>query len=463
MIERISRNEIQRRAYEFVKNHESATRERGEAQTFWNEFFEVFGKKRREVAEFEHHLKKLGDRAGFIDLFWPGHLVVEHKSEGRDLDAAEDQAFDYLAALRPSEKPRYVLVSDFQRFVLRDLEENTRHEFRLSELPERLGLFDFIAGYGPRVHAEEDPANIEAAELMGRLHDAIADGGYTGHDLEVFLTRVLFCMFAEDSGIFSAYHAFEDYIRDETRDDGSDLGAQLVQIFQVLNTPETQRSKHLHDALKTFPHINGRLFAAPLPMPSFDAGTRALLLECCVFDWSRISPAIFGALFQSIMDREKRRDLGAHYTSERNILKLIQPLFLDDLWAELEGCAANRRKLLAFQDKLAGLRFLDPACGCGNFLIVTYRELRRLELETLRRLHPALKKRKRHRDAQDMEPESKSIQRLRDSTKGLLNRQLGVDANLDFPRWTWTSFTASNWRNSRPASRKRRSGSRITR
>ncbi|GBC62262.1 class I SAM-dependent DNA methyltransferase [Desulfonema ishimotonii] len=393
MIERISRNEIRRRAHRFVKSWENAKNERSESQSFWNSFFHVFGKDRREVGEFERAVKKLGERQGFIDLFWPGQLVVEQKSAGKDLEKAADQAFDYLSGLKKHEKPRYVLVSDFQNFVLHDLEERAEHAFRLAELPDRLELFDFIAGYDTRIHTGEDPANIEAAERMGKLHDALAESGYTGHDLELFLVRILFCVFAEDSGIFQQDHGFEDYLRDETREDGSDLGPQLAQIFQVLNTPESRRSKNLNTLLQTFPYVNGRLFADFSPMPSFDSGMRKALLECCAFDWKEISPEIFGALFQSIMNREKRRNLGAHYTSERNILKLIHPLFLDELWRELGRAGKNGRKLEAFHDKLAGLKFLDPACGCGNFLIVTYRELRKLEMEVLRRLNPRKKQR----------------------------------------------------------------------
>jgi type I restriction-modification system DNA methylase subunit len=387
MIDRISRNEIRHRVQAFVKDWENARDERRESQSFWDAFFHVFGKKRREVSEFERAVKKLGDRRGFIDLFWPGQLIVEQKSSGKNLEQAADQAFDYLSGLKPAEKPRYILVSDFRNFALHDLEARTEHRFALPELPDRLELFDFISGYESRARAEEDPANIRAAELMGKLHDALAESGYGGHDLELFLVRILFCVFAEDSGIFDEAHGFEEYLKAETREDGTDLGGNLTLIFQVLNTPENRRSPNLNEILKNFPYVNGKLFADTLPMPFFDAAMRRILLECCEFDWKDISPEIFGALFQSIMDKEKRRDLGAHYTSERNIQKLIQPLFLEDLWAELDAIASNKRKLKIFHEKLAKLRFLDPACGCGNFLIVTYRELRKLEIEALKRLY----------------------------------------------------------------------------
>jgi hypothetical protein len=387
MIDRISRNEMRKRAHAFVGEWKDAGDERRESQSFWDAFFHVFGKKRREISEFERAVKKLGDRRGFIDLFWPGHLVVEQKSLGKDLEKAADQAFDYLSGLKAYEKPRYILVSDFRHFILHDLVARTERQFVLEALPDRLEWFDFISGYEPRVHAEEDPANIQAAEHMGRLHDALTESGYGGHDLELFLVRMLFCVFAEDSGIFQEAHGFERYIKEETRSDGADLGAHIASIFQVFNTPEDRRSRNLNELLAGFPYVNGKLFAETLPMPFFDSDMRRILLECCEFDWKDISPEIFGALFQSIMDRDKRRNLGAHYTSERNILKLIQPLFLDELWEELERIGQNRRKLQAFHDRIAGLRFLDPACGCGNFLIVTYRELRKLEIEVIKRLH----------------------------------------------------------------------------
>lgn len=387
MIERISRNEIQKRVRKFVKDWADAKDERRESQSFWDAFFHVFGKERREISEFERAVKKLGERQGFIDLFWPGQLVVEQKSKGKDLEKAADQAFGYLAGLKAHEKPRFVLVSDFQNFMLHDLEERAEHRFSIQELPDKLELFDFISGYDSRAHVEEDPANIQAAEHMGKLHDALAESGYAGHDLELFLVRILFCVFAEDSGIFQEAHGFEEYLKAETKEDGTDLGPNLALIFQVLNTPENKRSPNLNEILKQFPYVNGKLFADALPLPFFDSDMRRILLECCEFDWKDISPEIFGALFQSIMDKEKRRNLGAHYTSERNILKLIQPLFLDDLWEELEAIGTNKRKLKPFHEKLAKLRFLDPACGCGNFLIVTYRELRKLEIEVLKRLH----------------------------------------------------------------------------
>jgi hypothetical protein len=197
---------------------------------------------------------------------------------------------------------------------------------------------------------------------------------------------VLFCLFAEDTGIFHR-NAFVELISQRTGVDGSDLGPWLTTLFQVLNTPPNRRQRSLDEQLAEFPYVNGRLFDEVLLIPAFNASMRAALLEASALDWSRISPAIFGSMFQSVMDAKARRNLGAHYTSEKNILKLIGPLFLDDLKAELERIGNNTQKLKNFHVKLAKLRFLDPACGCGNFLVIAYRELRLVELELLTRLY----------------------------------------------------------------------------
>ncbi len=210
--------------------------------------------------------------------------------------------------------------------------------------------------------------------------------GRAGHGLQLYLVRLLFCLFADDTGIFSPKDSFLDLI-EHTDDDGADTGTALAELFQVLDTKSEHRQQHLRDVLRVFPHVNGRLFEEPLPIAQFTAGTRALLLDCCRFQWAAISPAIFGAMFQKVIDldaRERRRQLGAHYTSEANILKVIGPLFLDELRAEFEGVKSNQNRLFEFHKKLRALNFLDPACGCGNFLVVTYRELRRLELDVLR-------------------------------------------------------------------------------
>jgi N-6 DNA Methylase len=381
----LSWNEIKTRAAAFGKEWENEVSEDAEAKSFWDDFFNVFGIGRRRVATFEQQVKKIDNKTGFIDLLWKGVILVEHKSRGKDLDRAFQQAKDYFPGLKEKELPRYILVSDFERFRLYDLEENTHHEFRLTDFVNHVHLFCFIAGYQKRTYKEQDPVNIEAAELMGKLHDKLKAIGYTGHHLELYLVRLLFCLFADDTSIFEK-GILSEYLELKTNEDGSDLAAHISQLFQVLNTEENKRFKNLDEALAAFPYINGKLFEEQLPMAHFDGEMRRILLDCCLLDWGKISPAIFGSLFQSVMDATARRNLGAHYTSEKNILKLIKPLFLDELWAEFNKVKSDKGKLKKLHDKISKLRFLDPACGCGNFLIIAYRELRLLELDIVKAL-----------------------------------------------------------------------------
>ena len=391
---RLSWNEVRNRAADFAREWRDASYEKGETQSFYNEFFHVFGVRRRNVARYEEHVTKLNDSQGFIDLFWPGVLIVEQKSAGRDLESAYKQAGDYFDALPEHEKPRYILVSDFQHFELRDLDESQTDSFELKDLPAHVESFSFIMGVQRKTFRDQDPVNIAAAEIIGKLHDALDSVGYREQDLERFLVRTVFCLFADDTGIFDTRDVFSDFIETRTSEDGSDLGARLSELYQVLNTPENKRISTRDEDLLRFPYINGELFDGPLSIPGFDASMRDLLLEACSFDWSDISPAIFGSLFQSVMDRDKRRAQGAHYTTEQNILKVIEPLFLDDLRAEFERLKYrkdSRRvyELRRFQRKLGELRFFDPACGCGNFLIIAYRELRLLEMDVIREIRTA--------------------------------------------------------------------------
>ena len=382
----LSWNEIKNRAINFSKEWEKEQREHAESQSFWNDFFNIFGISRKRVASFEEPVKKLGEQRGRIDLFWKGTLLVEHKSRGKDLAKAYTQAMDYFPGLKEAELPKYILISDFETFKLYDLEEDKNYEFTLNELYKNVHLFGFIAGYTKHKVVAEDPINIQAAQMMGKLHDKLKDVGYDGHPLELFLVRLLFLGFAEDTSIFEK-RAFLEFLENKTSEDGSDLGSKLTELFQVLNTPFEKRLKNLDESLATFPYVNGKLFEEFLPIPSFDSKMREILLECCYLDWSKISPAIFGSLFQSIMDKEHRRNLGAHYTSEANILKLIRPLFLDELYEKFEKVKKNKKQLAEFHKELSTLHFLDPACGSGNFLIIAYRELRILELEILKILY----------------------------------------------------------------------------
>lgn len=380
----LSWNEIKSRAATFSNEWRDTSREEADAKPFLVDFLNIFGISQKRVATFEHRVKKIDNASGYIDLLWPGTLLVEMKSRGQDLDKAYIQAKNYCHGLKDHELPKLILISDFNHFHVY-LENGQNVKFELPQLIENLKLFEELAGYQKREYFDEDPVNIAAAELMGKLHDQLKDVGYTGTALEAYLVRLLFILFADDSTIFQK-GIFYDYIDQRTKDDGSDLAMHLDQLFQILDTPEDKRLKTLDEQLNQFPYVNGRLFSDRLPTAAFTSQMRQILLDCCKLDWGKISPAIFGSLFQSVMDSTARRNLGAHYTSEKNIMKLIKPLFLDELWEEFHACGENHNKLKALHGKISKLRFLDPACGCGNFLITAYRELRMLELAIVEKL-----------------------------------------------------------------------------
>lgn len=391
---RLDWNDIRARAAHFAHEWDGKGREKEDTQSFYEDFFEVFGVPRRRVASFEHSVKLGEKKRGYLDLFWKGKLLVEQKSAGHSLKPAKKQALEYLDGLKDDELPRYILLSDFQNFELYDLDTDPDLPISLSlrELPDRVRDFGFIVGQEKRVFRDQDPVNIRASEMMGALHDALAESGYVGHNLEQFLVRLLFCLFADDTGIFQPLGAFEDFVKLGTREDGRDVGSRLMELFQTLNTPEDKRQRALDADLAQLPYVNGDLFGELLPPPAFDRDMRDKLIAVCGFNWEKVSPAIFGSLFQSVLDKKERRKKGAHYTSEKNILKVIEPLFLDELRAEFQRVRARRdtgrRKAMEeYHVRLGKLTFFDPACGCGNFLVMAYRELRLLEIEVLKELY----------------------------------------------------------------------------
>ncbi|MFM7389300.1 MAG: DNA methyltransferase [Vampirovibrionales bacterium] len=391
MSTQLSPNERKSRAISFVQDWSEETRERAEKDSFWNDFFTIFGISRKKVAYFEHQCKRLGNKqGGFIDCLWPGMLLAEHKSKGEDLNKALNQAYDYFEGLKDHELPRYVVVSDFATFVLEEVESKVRHTFTLPELPDKLHLFNFMISGNIVTYKDEDPINIRAAEKLQRLYTSLLANGYNEHANRLFLVRIMFLCYAEDIGIFEK-DAFATAVRQQTNEDGSDTGRFLDELFEVLNTPLAQRQKNLDERLNAFPYVNGSVFAQPINKPAFTAQQRDLLLDCCALDWTTVSPAIFGSLFQAAMNKVERRELGAHYTSEKNILKVISPLFLNELHAELASIqalvpATRRKRLEAFWEKLTQFKLMDPACGTGNFLVIAYRELRKLETEVIKSL-----------------------------------------------------------------------------
>jgi type I restriction-modification system DNA methylase subunit len=386
---------LRNNAVKFAKEFADSTYEMGEAQDFIRGLCAIFGLSHRRFVSFEKRVKKLGGKQGRIDGFIPGLLLIEMKSAGKDLDKAYQQATDYFHHLKDEELPRCVLISDFQNLHLYDLDTHAEPlKIKLAELPQYIEHFKFLAGYEKIAIEKQERINKEAAEKMADLHDAIKATGYDGKDLETYLVRLLFCLFAEDTGLFGENRQlFLEYLKHHTKADGTDLHEKLDTLFKTLNRAPEKRLKNLPEHLAVFPYINGSLFEGTLDDCYFDESARNTLIECAELDWSDISPAIFGSLFQAIMHfddeaagakTKKRREFGAHYTSEENILRTINPLFMDDLRAEFAKIGKSKPRLAAFHNKLAGLNFFDPACGCGNFLIIAYRELRLLELDVIK-------------------------------------------------------------------------------
>ncbi|MBB0968679.1 class I SAM-dependent DNA methyltransferase [Dietzia aerolata] len=380
------------------------------AQSFWSDLLACFDVNAARIDLFEREARRAstGSR-GSIDVFQSGVFIGEAKSLGVDLDKAQAQAQDYLAggSVGQHEFPKYVVVTDFEYIRIDQLGEDGSHvEFTIDQAPEHLDAMLFLAGHETVSRREEQDASIHAAQLMAQLYEAMV-GDEADQDVDVdlvltedpadedasvqrasmMLTRILFLLYGDDAGLWEA-DLFHRWV--EQRTDSDNLGAQLHSLFGVLNTPTSKRNKNLGDLLARFPYVNGALFADVLPLEYFTPGMRDALLEACRFRWTRISPAVFGAMFQLVKSKEARRAAGEHYTSETNILKTIGPLFLDDLQAEADRLCGNKstsvKALRAFRDRLATHVFVDPACGCGNFLVVAYRDLRRIETQIIKEI-----------------------------------------------------------------------------
>jgi hypothetical protein len=380
-------NEIQKKAAAFTKRWEGVHNEEALVKEFVLDFLKVFGIEDPEPAGRFEHKVKMPDGFGKIDYLWCGKIAFMMKSRGKDLDEAYKQLKNCILYLPEEEIPDLWLVCDFENIHLWRRSIKKDWSFKTAALGRHIKKFAGIAGYSiGRKRDDQVEVNVKAAEKMARLHDVLKAHGYTGHALEVYLVRLLFCMFAEDTGIFPK-DSFYNYI-ERSNVNGSDLSERLARLFEVLDLPEEARAEHtvLTEEYRYFQYIGGKLFSDNLPLAEFNTEIRNILLDCAKFNWDKISPAVFGAMFQGVMDKEQRRNLGAHYTSEENILKLINPLFMDDLWREFEQKKANHTALKEFHVKISSLKFLDPACGCGNFLIIAYRELRLLELEILKML-----------------------------------------------------------------------------
>ena len=371
--------------------------EKQDGHEFMRELMQCFGITKRKAISYERRSNRASTgRQGYIDALIPGKALIEMKSAGKNLDEAEEQALDYIHDLADVETPRLLIISDFRRIRIVDLDSEKasdgsgdagRTEFQLAQLPDHVDDLKFLAGYGMvQVGSrEQEEASIRAARVMADLYEALDGSGYSDHEASIFLIRTLFCLYGDDAGLWER-DLFAEFLVTRTREDGSDLGAQLALLYQTLNTPVERRQSILDELIARFPYVNGGIFAEPLSIPSFSSTMRDELMRACAFDWSGISPAVFGSLFQAVKSPEARRELGEHYTSETNILKTLGPLFLDELRQKFADHVHDTKELKALREELGELRIMDPACGCGNFLVVAYRELRSLDTEILVRI-----------------------------------------------------------------------------
>ena len=408
-------NDVEQRkaAKEFSEFWQGKGYEKGQSQQFWMSLLSnVFGiEKPEEFISFEDQVKL--DHTSFIDASIPAtHVLIEQKSIDKELNAAVkqsdgslltpfQQAKRYAAELPYSIRPRWIVTCNFKEFYVYDMEQpNGEPEIiLLKDLPKEYHRLKFLVDIGSKRIKKELELSIAAGKLVGELYEEIhklylnPDSLKSQQSLNILCVRLVFCLYAEDASILGGHNMFGDYLK---RFEARDLRRALIDLFKVLDTPEDLRDPYLDAELAAFPYVNGGLFADEnIEIPQLTEAVKTKLLENASegFDWSGISPTIFGAVFESTLNPETRRKGGMHYTSIENIHKVIDPLFLDDLKAELANIKSigakktRENKLKEFQDKLASLTFFDPACGSGNFLTETFLSLRHLENEVLKQLH----------------------------------------------------------------------------
>ena len=374
----------------FAEKWKSFTDEKQHARGFWSDFFKsLCNIDDEEIAgiEYEKRVKStLSGNQEYIDVYWKNVALIEHKSAGQSLDKAELQARGYWLSLAPGYRPKTIIVSDFLNFRIVDVALNRTHEFPLSRLAENIHRFEaIISGNRARIASEEITVDQQAAKLMANLYLELESHGFEGHETSIFLIRLLFLLFGDDTGMWSK-NLFLKLVMG-TKEDGSDVGLLFDQLFEVLDIPQDKRKKGLPDSLKDFPYVNGEIFSEKISVIDFNKKMRVALVDVANYNWTTINPTIFGSLFQLIKDKEARRELGEHYTSEENINKIVYPLFLDELQERLAAAWDSKKELKRLRQDLAKIKIFDPACGCGNFLVVSYRHLRQLELELIVRLN----------------------------------------------------------------------------
>ena len=375
-----------------AKKYAKITSEKQFAQTFWRDVFQQLCGVDDLLAtgiEFEYPVRSHeSGTIKFIDVLWPGVVLVEHKSAGESLDKAEQQARDYLISLEAAKRPPVIILSDFAKFRIIEVLAGKSVEFALGDLPQNIGRFESIIGdAGIGASRVEVEADTKAANLMSELFVQFEKAGYTGHEVSVFLVRILFLLFGDDTAMWRRTDKglFSDVVNNSP-EDGTGLGAILQELFVTLNTARENRPSTLADSMSGFPYINGGIFAEQLPNFNFNKSMRTALVAATQYDWSTISPAIFGSLFQSVRDAETRREMGEHYTSETNILRCINDLFLNDFYKRMHESWDSPQALKALRMELGQYNYLDPACGSGNFLVVAYKRMRDIELRIIARL-----------------------------------------------------------------------------
>ena len=355
-----------------------------EQENFIYDFLSSFGLSKTTITRLKKGDYNLSKVDG--ELFYKGKIFFKVEKEANLLNLIDELAKDEKIK---KQKPRFIVVTDFKNVLAVDTKLGNNKEFPIEELGEQTDFFLPLSGAEIYRVSNDNKLDRDAAYKLGELYDIlvvdnpdwIAQGS---HQLNIFLSRLLFCFFAEDTGIFEVKSIFTETLANNTKKDGSDVDLFLTTLFKKLNTPEGKGSFEPH--FDKFPYVNGGLFRDDIQCPKFSTKARQILLDSGELDWSEINPDIFGSMIQAVADPAERNNLGMHYTSVVNILKLIKPLFLDDLYEEFEKNKGKIKGLEALLDRLGKIKFFDPACGSGNFLIITYKELRNLEIQIIKEL-----------------------------------------------------------------------------
>ena len=354
-------------------------------QTFIYELLLAYGQPKASIKRLQEGGLNLSKNDG--EILWKKKIFFKETSDTDLHDLIDDlRIVDRIT----KHSPRFIIVTDYKNLLARDTKTADTLDIEILEIPRYFDFFLPLAGMEKAQHQFENPADVKAAERMGKLYDEIKKDNSTDteeevHNLNVFLTRLLFCFFAEDTNIFDKSQ-FTHSLINHTQDDGSDLHTHFERLFQVMNTPDKNRG-NIPEFLSSFPYVNGGLFRNQHNIPQFSRKSRTAIIESGELDWSAINPDIFGSMIQAVITPEHRGGLGMHYTSVPNIMKVIEPLFLNDFYEEFESSKGNSKRLRQLLNRIWNTKYFDPACGSGNFLIITYKELRKLEMEIFKELN----------------------------------------------------------------------------